>query len=429
MSKILGVDTSTIDNISGLGTGSGSEGIPEFVSNTDTGIVVCPQGSAIGKPNSTAALSDYENSMHMFQISDITGVVFMLYNQVHHGALKSNGDFFVGGFGTSTGMGLSSSDATSVINDGGMKLSLSNVAKVSATTNGFIAIKTDGTLWFSGYIGSYLNSTGVGGGSVSSNFGWAQIGSDTDWHDISASYSYPYFVNAIKGAAGSRYLYASGTGANYATGQGSTSTLTSFTRVKSSSGTNLSESMSLLSLIGYSNSLAISDSGKLFAWGENGYGTGGQGNTTDIQYATQAGSATNWNGCWVTRFGAFAKNTSGEMYMTTGRSSWRIEPNTNKVFTKIDNDTDYEDLRVYSNSQQSGYYTAFAKKGGSWFVSTSGVPTNGWAGNGAQTSSTTGWVALNTVLQKNDITGDIDDILPYFSTSTGGNPCVMFALS
>jgi hypothetical protein len=309
-----------------------------------------------------------------------------------------------------------------------MKLSLSGAVKIESHQYGFFAIKTDGTLWWCGSVSNYLNSAALGGGSTASNLGWTQIGSDTDWHDIVTYINWPSSAMAIKGASGSRYLYATGYGTNYATGQGSTSTLYNWTRVKSSSGTDLNESMSVVKT-SYGSSLAVSDSGKLFSCGENGFGSLGSGDTTDIQYATQVGSATNWDDCWVSRYGGWAKNTSGEMYMSTRWSSWRIEPNTDKLFTKIDTDTNYEDLRVYANSQQTGLYTIFAKKGGSWFVNYSSVPANGWAGNTSQLSATTGWVALNTVLQKNDITGSIDEIMPFFSANATSNPAVMFALS
>ena len=427
MSKILGVDTSTIDNISSLGSSSG--GIAPVPATTDTGIVMCPQNSSPQYPFSAAELADYSNLAHMFQLSDITGVVKMVYLYNSFGALKSNGDFFVGLSDNGYRFGLSSSNGNAAASDGGMKLSLSGVAKVTSHNAGYFAIKTDGTLWFCGSIGNYINSAAIGGGTVNAYYGWDQIGSDTDWHDITAYVGYPYQATAIKGASGSRYLYATGYGTSYNSGQGNTSRLTAWTRVKSSSGTDLAESMSVLAETGYANSLAESDSGKLFSWGENGYGTCGTGNTTDVQYATQVGTATNWDNCWLTRQGGFAKNTLGEMYMSTSVSSWRIEPNTNKVFTKINNDTDYEDLRVYCKSQQSAHYNIFAKKGGSWYVSYQVIQANGWAGNTSQLSNSTGWVALNTVLQQNDITGDIDEIMPYFSNSSSSSPAVMFALS
>ena len=427
MSKILGVDTSTIDNISGLGVGGG--GISAVPVTTDTGIVLCPVNSSLGKPFSENELSAYDNPTHMYQVSDITTVVQMSYNAYAYGALKSNGDFYVGGWANASYMGMSSSDAASVVADGGMKLSLSGAVKIESHQYGFFAIKTDGTLWWCGQVSSYLNSAALGGGSTVSSNGWTQIGSDTDWHDIVTYINWPSSAMAIKGASGSRYLYATGYGTNYATGQGSTSTLYNWTRVKSSSGTDLNESMSVVKT-SYGSSLAVSDSGKLFSWGENGYGGLGQGNTTDKPYATQVGVATNWDDCWVSRFVGLAKNTSGEMYMSTRLSSFRIEPSTDKTFTKIGTDTDYQDIRLYHKTTSSLDYTVFVKKGGSWFVSHDGVTAGRWAGSTAAAATSQGtWVALNTVLQDNDITGTVDDIMPFESSNANSAAAVMFALS
>ena len=428
MSKILGVDTSTIDNISGLGTGSG--GITPVPATTDTGIVMCNANAPVSKPFSGAELLSYANPAHMFQLSDMTGVVHMTYNPNYfYGVLKSNGEFYVGAATAAYLSGLSVSDGSNAENNGGLFLSLSGVAKVVTQVQGFLAIKTNGTLWWSGQIGNILDSAAVGGGSTQINYGWGQVGSDTDWHDIDAYSGYPYQAIAIKGAAGSRYLYASGYGTGYALGQGNTSSLKAWTRVKSSSGTDLNESMSMCK-ISYASCLAISDSGKLFSWGENNYGVLGQGNTTDVQYATQVGTATNWDNCWVSRLAGFAKNTSGEMYMSTNRSGFRIEPNTNKVFTQIGTDTDYQDIKLYTQTGNTMDYTVFAKKGGSWYVSHDGIAAGMWQGSTAVSATTQGaWVAINDVLTQNDITGTIDYLHPYYSPSSASFPSVMFALS
>ena len=427
MSKILGVDTSTIDNISGLGVGGG--GISAVPVTTDTGVVLCPVNSSLGRPFSENEFSAYTNPAHMYQISDITGVQSMIQSSNLYGILKTNGDFYVGGWTNSVYMGMSSADGNSVISDGGVKLSLSGVAKVAPHSNGFFAIKTNGELWFCGSVSSYLNSTGLGGGSTTSAYGWAQVGSDSNWHDIHCWAGYPYQALAIKGDSGSRYLYATGRGTSGATGQGNTSNLLAFTRVKSASSTDLSESMEVCK-VSYSSCLAVSASGKLFSWGENYYGSLGKGNTTDTNYAAQVGVATDWNNVWVNRFGGFAKKTDGTMHMTTSHSSWRIEPSTNKTFTQIGTDTDYQDLRLFDQTTSTMNYTVFAKKGGSWFVSFSAATAGGWQGSTAPSSSNQGsWVALNDALTENDITGTVDDILPFASTLSSNSPSVMFALS
>jgi len=72
MSKIIGVDTANIDNISGLGAGGG--GVEAAPVTTDTGIVVCPYNLAPYGPFSKAEASSYTNPINMLQVSDITGI-------------------------------------------------------------------------------------------------------------------------------------------------------------------------------------------------------------------------------------------------------------------------------------------------------------------------------------------------------------------
>tara|TARA_R110002167_G_scaffold89273_1_gene240814 strand:+ start:11792 stop:13081 length:1290 start_codon:yes stop_codon:yes gene_type:complete len=429
MSKILGVDTSTIDNISGLGTGSG--GIAAVPATTDTGIVMCLISTPAQYPFSAAELADYGNPAHMFQLSDITGIVSMTSHIYTYGALKSNGEFYVGTNNTNKHQhGLSGTDAADAATNGGMFLALSGVSVAVAHNYGYFAIKTDGTLWFSGSVGSWLTSAALGGGSTTSNNGWAQVGSDTDWHDIHVYTNYPNLAVAIKGAAGSRYLYTTGYGNSYGTGQGNTTRLQAWTRVKSSSGTDLDESISVAKC-SYGSGIAVSDSGKLYTWGENAYKMLGDGNNADKPYATQITSdPEDWNDCWITRYGGWAKNTSGEMYMSTNQSSWRIEPNTGGLFTKIGTDTDYEDLAVYWMTTQSMNYMVFAKKGGSWYVSHGGSAAGEWQGSTAASATTQGaWVAINDVLTQNDITGTVDHLHCFYSQNSQSDPAVMFALS
>jgi len=68
--------------------------------------------------------------------------------------------------------------------------------------------------------------------------------------------------------------------------------------------------------------LAIKTDGTLWAWGSNGYGELGQGDTTNRSSPVQIGSATNWRTCAITEQygfnGCAAINTSGQLY-TWGR--------------------------------------------------------------------------------------------------------------
>jgi hypothetical protein len=428
MSKIIGVDTSIIDNISGLGTGGG--GIPAIPVTQDSGVVVCPYNQGPYGPFSQAELSGYQNQAHMYKLSDLTGVKELVYYEYQWGILKTNGDFYVGGFSNTGSYGLSFQISNSLIYDGGVELTLTNVAKVSAQQGGFFAIKNNGELWWCGSVNQYLDNTGVGQSTTSASYTWLQVGSDTDWVDIKAYNAYPYTAVAIKGSSGSQYLYSCGYNANYGTGLGTTSGITKqWTRVKSDATTDLSESFSEVAF-SYGSCLAVTEGGKLFSFGENQYGSLGTGNTTDKPYATQVGSATNWSKCWVQRYGGWALNTSGEMFMSTTRTSWKIEPNTTGLYTKINNDTDYQDLAVFWRTTNSMDYTIFAKKNGAWYVSTPyNQPSGSWVGSTAATSTPeNSWSALSTYME-NYPTGTIDYLLPFHGQSSSGEPAIMFALS
>ena len=95
MSKIIGVDTANIDNISGLGTGAG--GISPVPATTDSGIVVCPTNVSLQFPYSSAEFSAYSNPIHMYQLSSLTGVAELGHGTWAWGALLSNGDLYTGG--------------------------------------------------------------------------------------------------------------------------------------------------------------------------------------------------------------------------------------------------------------------------------------------------------------------------------------------
>lgn len=429
MSKMNGVDFSSITALSGKSFFESSSGIDTAPVTTDTGVVVCPYNLVPYGPFSKAEGSSYANPLNMLQVSDITGVQQLAQNTNQFSILKTNGDLYVGGWTSNSSMGVDADTANNVINNGGVTLSLTGVSKVSHHTGGMLAIKTNGTLWWTGGISTYLDNTGTGQSTTNANFEWKQIGSDTDWVDIDASWMYPWTIVAIKGSSGSQYLYTTGYNANYGSGLGTNSGITKqFTRVKSAASTNLSESFAH-ARINYSSCLAVTESGKLFSWGENAQGTLGSGNTTDKPYATQVGSDTDWDNAWPARYGGFAMKTDGTMYMSTGRNSWRIEPNTNRTFTQIGTDTDYEDLILYPGSNSLNY-TVFAKKNGTWYISTGSThDANSWVGS-TQKSATTAntWVTVSSFME-NAPTGTIDYLLPIINYTSQFEPCVMFALS
>lgn len=427
MSKLNGVDFANISSLSGKSLFS--SGITPAPVTTDTGIVVCPYNMAPYGPFSKAEAASYTNPINMLQLSDITGVQKISQNTNSWAALKTNGELHAGCWSIPNAIGVNSTASNNVLNNGGLTQSLTGVSKFAHHTGGMWAIKTDGTLWWTGNISTHLDSAGHGQSSSNSQYKWSQVGSDTDWVDIACDWNYPWTAIAIKGASGSQYLYTCGYNQNYGTGLGTNSGQTKqWTRVKSDASTNLSESFAEV-VIAYSSCLAITESGKLFSWGENGRGTLGDGTTTDKPYATQVGSDTDWDKVWVARYGGFATKTDGTLYMSTSYSSWRIEPSTNKTFTQIGTDTDYEDLALYPGGNILNLIV-FAKKNGVWYLSSGGTNDAGsWVGDTAQSPTTEGsWVTLSSYME-NPPTGTIDYLFPLISYTSQAEPSLMFALS
>jgi len=428
MSKIIGVDTSNIDNVNGFFVTQGG-GVTAAPVTKDSGVVICPYNLAPYGPFSKAEASGYNNPINMLQVSDITGVQKLDQNTNQFSVLKTNGDLYAGCWTIPNAIGVNSTDSSDARDNGGVVLSLTGVSKVSHHFGGMFAIKTDGTLWWSGNVSSYLNNTGHGQSTSNSQYKWSQVGTDTDWVDIIADWSYPYTAIAIKGSSGSQYLYSCGYNASYATGLGTSSgTTLQWTRVKSAASTDLAESFAYIHMT-YGGCLAITESGKLFSWGENQYSALGAGSSTDKPYATQVGSDTDWSKAWVNRFGSFALKTNGTLYMSTTRSTWNIEPSTTGTFTQVGTDTDYEDVALYRGTS-SYNYTVFAKKNGVWYLSTSGNHDAGsWVGDTLKGPTITNtWVSVSSYMQ-NAPTGTIDYLLPFISVSAQAEPCVMFALS
>ena len=428
MSKFIGVDTSSIDNVNGFFSTQGG-GISPVPVTTDTGVVVCPYNLTPYGPFSKAETSSYNNPINMLQLSTITGVQKISQNTNTWAVLTTNGEVHAGCWNVANSIGVNSTDAFDVQNNGGLVQSLTGVSKLAHHSNGMWAIKTDGTLWWSGNISSYLDNAGTGQTYTNSQYKWTQVGTDTDWIDIASDWNYPWTAIAIKGTSGSQYLYSCGYNANYASGLGTNSGSTrQWTRVKSAASTDLSESFAEVT-ISYASCLAVTESGKLFSWGENGYGPLGDGTTTDKPYATQVGTDTDWSKGWVHRFGGFVMKTDGSLYMSTSFSPWRIEANTNKVFTQIGTDTDYEDIALYPTSNPMNY-TVFAKKSGVWYISSGQTHDAGsWVGDTAQAATTQGsWVTVSSYME-NPPTGTIDVLFPLISYVAQAEPSIMFALS
>jgi len=98
-----------------------------------------------------------------------------------------------------------------------------NWTDISGSNNAFGAIK-DGDYWFLGY-GAYRQR---GDGSSSSASNWTEVNSAGNWTKVFLGYRTAFLINS------SAELYSTGYGYDYMSGQGTTSTISTFAREQSS---------------------------------------------------------------------------------------------------------------------------------------------------------------------------------------------------
>jgi len=154
---------------------------------------------------------------------------------------------------------------------------LTDWSSVAGGYNGFMAVKTDGTLW-----GCGNNSYGhLGFGNTTDISSPAQVGALTDWSEVSGFYT---AMGAIK-TDGTLWMW--GRNNDGQLGDGSTTDRSSPVQIGSlTTWTKISS--------GRSHVLAIKTDGTLWAWGNGGSGRLGQGNTTDYSSPVQVGALTTW---------------------------------------------------------------------------------------------------------------------------------------
>jgi alpha-tubulin suppressor-like RCC1 family protein len=150
---------------------------------------------------------------------------------------------------------------------------------VSASGNGgIVAIKTNGTLW-----GWGSNSRGeIGDGSTSQRNSPVQIGTLSNWSDVSAGSSHTMSIKT------DGTLWAWG---NNGAGRLGTNNTTNFSSpVQVGTLTNWSKISS-----GFSHTMSIKTDGTLWAWGYNLNGQLGTGNTISYSSPVQVGTLNNWS--------------------------------------------------------------------------------------------------------------------------------------
>ena len=252
----------------------------------------------------------------------------------HHGAIVKDGDIWTCGRNDRGQLGNGVvSEGTSLIDEGPWEKILNGLDHASSNyLKNIYLTKSDGTLWGVGQAASINNSDSFGNNLGSgANAGTTnkvlyrsptQISTETFWNDIlsfSAAANLAYFVKSD----GTLWY----TGNEYTFNGGRVET---WTQIGSASDwKNISVSLD-------GSRYAVKNNGELYVWGENSYGQLGLGDTTDRTSAiVQSGTADNWSYISCGQRYALGMKTDGTIWAsgwnfygrlglrdTTDRNTW-----------------------------------------------------------------------------------------------------------
>lgn len=434
MSKFIGVDTSSIDNVNGFfSTQGGGGSIEDFaLPQADTGVLMWGGGGAAADPvnfkvggnNVVSTLLPTKGQLTTLSVSKGN----WKFGNYGGAFLTDSGDLYTcwpaSTFASSIGRAVTASAPKDEYH-----LAASNVADFALGWGTFMYVSTSGTFHYSG---SATNSGNSGGSNAS--YGWQQLGTDTDWVSVHAD-PYQYYNNtvaiAVKGANGGK-LYAFGGNGEGKTGQDTTSGSTSTWSLMSDgtkSGTFDVEGWTHIRVCADSPG-AIDSTGRLWRWGEGFFGALGTGTNTDILYPQQVGSDTDWEYLGAMRNVMLAIK-GGEVwycgaanygtpwgYSGTFNKQWQQLTNTGGLWEEID-----------STDGEVQLYLWTGKYNGEYVIYGSSPATRGsynLPGNGQLTSSNgvggTWMMSLSNLATPVDSNSTINWAYPYAANnlSTGG---------
>lgn len=186
-------------------------------------------------------------------------------------------------------------------------------ASLSGGNNDIYAIRSDGTLWAWG--SNSFGELGSGTTSAGTSFGSAatQIGSGTNWTDVSGGGMFGALHTVARRSDGT--LWAWGRNDHGQLGDGTTVNRNAPVQVGSASDW-------ATAVAGAGYTLAVKTDGSLWAWGSDANGQLGDGTTTDQSTPERIGMDTNWRAIAAGNGGSYAIRTDGTLWIWGG--AWTL---------------------------------------------------------------------------------------------------------
>lgn len=187
---------------------------------------------------------------------------------------------------------------------------LTNWKQISGSQNGWIATKTDGTLWACGYAANPAGNLGLG--NLNNQSSPVQVGLLNNWKLVQCNQTY---VAAIK-TNGSLWVWG-GSGSSGQLGMSNTNSYSSPVQVGSLTDWKQA-------VISAGASAAIKTDGTIWTWGP---GNHGQGNANNYSSPVQLGLLTNWKYVAAGQGFAISLKTDGTLWGWGNNSDGQLGQN------------------------------------------------------------------------------------------------------
>ena len=178
----------------------------------------------------------------------------------------------------------------------------SGYVKVAAGCENLACVDTEGHLWTTG--NGYYGATGLG--SSSNALVPTELGSDT-WIDVAVGDLH------MVGVKGDGSLWAWGWNDDYNLGDGTTTNRMAPVRIDGSLVLQTGEHFIRVAA-GRDFALAVTNQGRLYAWGDNGYGQLGTGNSSVQTVPVRVGADTDWLAVSCGYYHCLAQKTDGRLF-------------------------------------------------------------------------------------------------------------------